>query len=186
MANWEVDETSIPVSEGDREGIKALIVELMLKAPRQVKEQFEHALGIISHADFPDKWPNLMQDLVSRFGDDFRVNIGVLETLNTMFARYRHEMESNEINREILHVLEHLEQPLAALLDATAKECANQLANAASADPAALRTLFEALYLEIEVFFSLVSVDCPSCTYVATGVRACECVCVCVCVDLRG
>jgi hypothetical protein len=72
---------------------RALLVGLMLSAPRLVQAQLSEALSIISAEDFPDRWPGLLPELITRLGApgarDFPSVAGVLTTANTIFKRYR-------------------------------------------------------------------------------------------------
>ena len=38
----------------------------MLTAPAKAQAQLSEALSIISAADFPDRWPNLLPELVAK------------------------------------------------------------------------------------------------------------------------
>ncbi len=48
------------INDSDRDQIKAVIVNLMLSAPSTLQKQLSAALEIISDADFPSQWQNLL------------------------------------------------------------------------------------------------------------------------------
>ena len=46
------------------------------------------AIGYIGHEDFPEKWSNLIPELVGKFqSGDFHVINGVLHTTHSLFKR---------------------------------------------------------------------------------------------------
>jgi hypothetical protein len=62
----------------------------MLQAPALVRAQLSEALTIISRHDFPQRWGNLLPELVQKLdSSDLAVVQGVLETANSIFKRYR-------------------------------------------------------------------------------------------------
>ena len=51
--------------------------------------QLSDAISIIGREDFPDKWPDLIPEMVSKFETgDFHVINGVLRTGHSLFKRY--------------------------------------------------------------------------------------------------
>ena len=50
--------------------------------------QLSDAIGYIGYEDFPEKWPNLIPELVEKFqSGDFHVINGVLHTSHSLFKR---------------------------------------------------------------------------------------------------
>lgn len=50
--------------------------------------QLGEAVSIIGREDFPERWPELMQEMVGRFSSgDFHVINGVLRTAHSLFKR---------------------------------------------------------------------------------------------------
>ena len=108
------------ISEQDRLTIKATIIELMLTSPEQIQRQLSDAISIISKEDFPDKWPNLLSGMVEKLGSgDFHLINGVLQTAHSIFKRYRHEFQSNQLWKEIKYVLGIFANPLTELFRVT-------------------------------------------------------------------
>jgi exportin-2 (importin alpha re-exporter) len=115
--NWHVNEDGLDkIIQSDRHDIKASIVELMLTSPEQIQRQLSDAISIISKEDFPEKWENLLTDMVQKFNTgDFHIINGVLRTAHSIFKRYRHEFQSNELWKEIKYVLTTFAVPFTEL-----------------------------------------------------------------------
>ncbi|XP_020613865.1 exportin-2-like [Orbicella faveolata] len=106
------------INESDREKIKGKIVDLMLKSPEKLQKQLSDAVSMIGREDFPDKWKNLLPELVTKFeSGDFHIINGVLQTAQSLFKRYRHEFKSQELWTEIKFVLERFAEPLTNLFE---------------------------------------------------------------------
>lgn len=145
------------ISENDRNLVKAHLVELMLNSPKAVQSQLSQALAIVSKADFPSKWQSLLPELVSKLAtDNYKIINGVLETLHSIFHRYRHEMKSQLLWEEIKYVLDEFQTPFMAMFQ---KTCNLIQRNEQNKD--VLPELFTALYHISEIFFSLSSQDIP-------------------------
>jgi exportin-2 (importin alpha re-exporter) len=81
-----------PIADDEKEQIKGLITTLMVSTPSRVQSQLSEALTIISQHDFPGKWQALLPELTLKLkeqGNDFTVVVGVLETANSVFKRFR-------------------------------------------------------------------------------------------------
>ncbi|XP_010190560.1 PREDICTED: exportin-2 isoform X2 [Mesitornis unicolor] len=156
--NWRiVEDEPNKICESDRIAIKANIVPLMLSSPEQIQKQLSDAISIIGREDFPQKWPDLLTEMVNRFqSGDFHVINGVLRTAHSLFKRYRHEFKSNELWTEIKLVLDAFALPLTNLFKATIELCSTH-AN----DASALKILFSSLILIAKLFYSLNFQDLP-------------------------
>ncbi|XP_006881683.1 PREDICTED: exportin-2 isoform X2 [Elephantulus edwardii] len=156
--NWRiVEDEPNKICEADRVAIKANIVHLMLSSPEQMQKQLSDAISIIGREDFPQKWPDLLTEMVNRFqSGDFHVINGVLRTAHSLFKRYRHEFKSNELWTEIKLVLDAFALPLTNLFKATIELCSTH-AN----DVSALKILFSSLILISKLFYSLNFQDLP-------------------------
>uniref|UniRef100_A0A8B9EJW7 Exportin-2 n=1 Tax=Anser cygnoides TaxID=8845 RepID=A0A8B9EJW7_ANSCY len=156
--NWRiVEDEPNKICESDRIAIKANIVPLMLSSPEQIQKQLSDAISIIGREDFPQKWPDLLTEMVNRFqSGDFHVINGVLRTAHSLFKRYRHEFKSNELWTEIKLVLDAFALPLTNLFKATIELCSTH-AN----DASALKVLFSSLVLIAKLFYSLNFQDLP-------------------------
>uniref|UniRef100_A0A3Q3JW21 Exportin-2 n=1 Tax=Monopterus albus TaxID=43700 RepID=A0A3Q3JW21_MONAL len=156
--NWRiVEEEPNKISNPDRTAIKANIVNLMLSSPEQIQKQLSDAISIIGREDFPQKWPDLLTEMVTRFrSGDFHIINGVLRTAHSLFKRYRHEFKSNELWSEIKLVLDTFALPLTELFKATIELCQTH-----ATDINALKVLFSSLTLISKLFYSLNFQDLP-------------------------
>ncbi|KAG8567511.1 hypothetical protein GDO81_013658 [Engystomops pustulosus] len=156
--NWRIiEDEPNKICEADRVAIKANIVNLMLSSPEQIQKQLSDAISIIGREDFPQKWPDLLTEMVNRFqSGDFHVINGVLHTAHSLFKRYRHEFKSSELWTEIKLVLETFALPLTNLFQATIGLC-----NTHATDVGALKILFSSLILIAKLFYSLNFQDLP-------------------------
>uniref|UniRef100_A0A4X1UG36 Exportin-2 n=1 Tax=Sus scrofa TaxID=9823 RepID=A0A4X1UG36_PIG len=143
--NWRiVEDEPNKICEADRVAIKANIVHLMLSSPEQIQKQLSDAISIIGREDFPQKWPDLLTEMVNRFqSGDFHVINGVLRTAHSCLKG----IDSNELWTEIKLVLDAF---------ATIELCSTH-AN----DASALRILFSSLILISKLFYSLNFQDLP-------------------------
>ncbi|XP_039590825.1 exportin-2 [Polypterus senegalus] len=156
--NWRiVEDEPNKICDPDRTAIKANIVHLMLSSQEQIQKQLSDAISIIGREDFPQKWPDLLTEMVTRFqSGDFHIINGVLRTAHSLFKRYRHEFKSNELWAEIKLVLDTFAGPLTELFKATIELCQTH-AN----DVNALKVLFSSLTLISKLFYSLNFQDLP-------------------------
>ena len=130
--------------------IKDHITGLMLSTPPIVRAQVSEALSVISEHDFPKRWEGLLPQLIERLrnGDVNSVN-GVLQTLNSIYKRYRNQFMSSKLNEELVY-----SQQLIVPLWEVLKKLSTQLqANTADA-PAAKQTL-SSIRLVCRIFYSL-------------------------------
>ncbi|XP_035207759.1 exportin-2-like [Stegodyphus dumicola] len=156
--NWRVAEDSVnKIHDVDRGAVKQLIVGLMLRSSEQIQRQLSDAVSIIGREDFPEKWPNLLQELVSHFqSGDFHAINGVLHTAHSLFKRYRYEFKSQTLWLEIKFVLDNFAQPLTDLFNATM-----QVAETNSSNISVLKLVFTSLVLISKIFYSLNFQDIP-------------------------
>ncbi|XP_005175375.1 exportin-2 [Musca domestica] len=158
--NWAINEdsdTPDKIHIDDRNTIKTLIVTLMLRSPPALQKQLSDAVSIIGKHDFPKKWPQLIDEMVEKFGTgDFNVINGVLQTAHSLFKRYRYEFKSQNLWEEIKLVLDRMAKPLTDLLLATM-----QLTKVHENNVEALKVIYGSLVLVCKVFYSLNSQDLP-------------------------
>lgn len=157
MHNWVPDAGENLIVDEDRALIKQHIVQLMLSSPKQAQAQLSQALAIISKEDFPDQWKSLLPELVSKLGtQDHKQTIGVLETVHSIFFRYRLEGKSEKLWLEIAYVLGEFQTPLLQTFQGL---CG--LAQANKDNQAVLSDVFKALILVLQIFQDLNSQDIP-------------------------
>lgn len=129
----------------------------MLRSPDSIQKQLSDAISIIGKFDFPNKWPELIDQMVEKFGTgDFHIINGVLVTAHSLFKKYRHMFKSNELWTEIKLVLDRMAQPLTGLMLATMN-----LAQVHAENEQALKIIYSSLVLVCKVFNSLNFQDLP-------------------------
>lgn len=158
--NWAAHEDNDGpdrIAASDRAAVKSMIVTLMLKSPTSVQKQLSDAISIIGKHDFPKKWPELIGEMVDKFGTgDFNVINGVLQTAHSLFKRYRFEFKSQSLWEEIKFVLDRMAKPLTDLLLALMN-----LTKVHEGNVEALKVIYGSLVLVCKVFYSLNSQDLP-------------------------
>ena len=145
------------IHANDREAVKSLIIDLMLKSPGPVQKQLSQAIAIVGQQDFPEKWQNLVPDMVQRFATgDFHIINGVLQTAHSIFEKYSVEFKSQKLWEEIKFVLDNFAKPLTELFIQTI-ELASQHAN----NKDALKVIFGSLSIIAKIFYCLNYQDLP-------------------------
>lgn len=88
----------------------------MLFSPNSIQKQLSDAITVIGKHDFPDKWPELIGQMVEKFNTpNFHIICGVLHTAHSLFKRYRYSIKSQELWTEIKYVLDQFAKPLTDL-----------------------------------------------------------------------
>ncbi|XP_071964073.1 exportin-2-like [Antedon mediterranea] len=156
--NWRIiDDEPNRISDSDRSTVKSKIVDLMLKMPEQIQRQLSDAISIIGREDFPDKWHDLLPQMVSKFSSgDFHVINGVLRTAHSLFKRYRHEFKSQTLWTEIKLVLDNFAAPITELMKAMT-DFAEQHENNADG----IKVIYSSITLIAKLFYSLNFQDLP-------------------------
>ncbi|KAK2727938.1 exportin-2-like [Artemia franciscana] len=156
--NWATEEgRGNNIHEEMRGKIKELIVDLMLKSPKKIQRQLSDAIAEIGKSDFPEKWPTLIKDMTDKFATgDFNIINGVLQTANTLFARYRFENRSHKLWMEIRYVMANFAHPFTELFFAT-----KDLTVVHRDNKEALKVIFGSLKLFCEIFEALTFQDVP-------------------------
>ncbi|XP_024946747.1 exportin-2 isoform X2 [Cephus cinctus] len=129
----------------------------MLHSPDSIQKQLSDAVSIIGRHDFPDKWPELIDQMVEKFNTgDFHIINGVLHTAHSLFKRYRYEFKSQSLWTEIKFVLEQFAKPLTDLFVATMN-----LTQVHANNVEALKVIYNSLVILCKVFYSLNFQDLP-------------------------
>eukprot|EP00899_Mesostigma_viride_P021200 jgi/Mesvir1/29081/Mv18387-RA.1 len=155
--NWNPVEGQ-PISDAEKSQIKSTITGMMLNTPAQIQSQLGEALAIISEHDFPDKWPDLLPDLVSKLSTgDYRVTQGVLQTANTIFKRFRGQIgPSDPLRLQLRYVLDLFVDPFLDLFKKMGQAIQANLSNGE-----VLSQLFSCVAVSCRVFYSLNAVELP-------------------------
>lgn len=64
---FQDDDAGDRIHAQDREAIKQLIVNLMLHSPEAIQKQLSDAVSIVGRHDFPNKWPDLISQMIEKF-----------------------------------------------------------------------------------------------------------------------
>ncbi|KAJ3273693.1 importin-alpha export receptor [Terramyces sp. JEL0728] len=152
---WTVDSEDL-ISPQDREGIKQVIVNLMISVPTNMQLQLSDSISCIADTDFPQNWTSLLGDLVSKLSvTDLQVNIGVLQTAHSIFKRWRSQFENNTLFTEINYVMKEFSPAYLQFYQAI-DSLVDQNAN----NPQ-VAVLLETVLLLNKIYFSLNCQDLP-------------------------
>lgn len=82
------DPAPAQLSDEEKRTIKSYILDLSLTASPRIGAQLAEALSAIAAEDFPTRWPELLQSLISRMGSsDLSGCCSVLRISNSVFSR---------------------------------------------------------------------------------------------------
>ncbi|PPR06747.1 hypothetical protein CVT24_013054 [Panaeolus cyanescens] len=120
---WE--EEVQPLAETDKAALRANLVPAMLAlsspTDKAIRAQVAESVALIAELDFPEKWGDLIDQLVSSFSaTDYTINIGVLETAHSIFQQWRSLVRSDKLFSEINLVLTKMMDPFLQLFRQTA------------------------------------------------------------------
>ncbi|GMM38770.1 importin-alpha export receptor [Saccharomycopsis crataegensis] len=146
------------LNPNDVENIKSKIVKLMIGLNNNnLKKQVGECIAIIANSDFPDKWTNLVDELVESLKTNDLNNIhGVLSVAHSIFKRWRPLFSSDELFLEIKFVLNKFCEPFMQLLVETDKSIDANLNN-----KLILEQLFENLLLLVKLYYDFNCQDIP-------------------------
>ncbi|DAA76648.1 TPA_exp: Uncharacterized protein A8136_7325 [Trichophyton benhamiae CBS 112371] len=155
--NWTDEEGQYKLPESDVVTIKQELISLMISVPTGIQSQLGEAVSVIADSDFWERWDTLVDDLVSRLSpENIKTNIGVLQVAHSIFKRWRPLFRSDDLYREINHVLGKFGLPYLALfesLDAYIEKNKDNKEN--------LTLGFTQLNLMVKLFYDLSSHDLP-------------------------
>ncbi|KAJ3103005.1 importin-alpha export receptor [Phlyctochytrium planicorne] len=158
---WKEDRVGLE----ERQALKNAVVVSLVSMRGNLQMQISEALAIIAEDEFPEKWPHLIpmvlsrcfQELVSKLtGDDFGVNLGILQSMHSIFKRWRPQERSDILFLEIKKVLDEFAPQFLELFKMTDK-----LIDSSSGDRKALEVLFQNLLLLVKIFYSFNCQDLP-------------------------
>lgn len=155
------DSVADRISQNDRNYVKSVIVDLMLRSEEQIQRQLSEAVSIIGKEDFPAKWPNLLENMIARVTEscsqyNFAVINGVLHTADSLFKRYEYEYKSQGLWEEIKFVLDTFAKPFTELFVWIIKLVPEHFNNAPN-----IKIIANSLFYCTKIYFSLNSQDLP-------------------------
>ncbi|KAF4612796.1 hypothetical protein D9613_011749 [Agrocybe pediades] len=120
---WEEDVQGVP--EQDKTALRAELVPAMIAlsnpADKAIRTQVAESVSLIAELDFPNKWVNLIDQLVASLSaTDYNVNVGVLQTAHSIFGQWRAHVRSDELFTVINIVLGKFIDPFMQLFQQTA------------------------------------------------------------------
>ncbi|KAI5449860.1 importin-alpha export receptor [Naganishia albida] len=154
------------ISEFDRTAVKSQLVPIMvsLSTPggpaAKLQSQIGEAVAEIASVDFPERWPNLLDDMVNSLSpDNFTINNGVLTTAHSIFKQWRSQFRTDHLFLTIKHVLDKFCDPYYALF----QRVDQLLFNTATPLPTgtSLQELAQTLLLLLELFHDFTCQDLP-------------------------
>ncbi|KAL9106794.1 MAG: hypothetical protein Q9227_008216 [Pyrenula ochraceoflavens] len=155
--NWTDENGNYKLSSEDVQAIKTEIIGLMVVVPSKIQAQLGEAISVIADSDFWERWPTLVDDLVSRLtNDNITVNTGILLVAHTIFRRWRPLFRSDALYTEINHVLGKFSQPYLALWQSLDVYIDNN-----KSEKTALAQAFGELDVIIQLLFDLSCQDLP-------------------------
>ena len=113
----ENDALGVAIPDQDKATIRQHLVGLMCNSQPSVMSQLAEALRIISTYDFPDRWQELLPDLIARLAqamqsNNWSVYNGVLETANSIFKRFRYVSKSDQLFNQLLYIFKLFCEPM--------------------------------------------------------------------------
>ncbi|GJJ14609.1 hypothetical protein Clacol_008875 [Clathrus columnatus] len=122
---WPSDAEEAPISLDDKNVIRPELVRAMISlsspADKPLRAQIAESVSIVASYDFPERWPDLITQLVSSLSTvDYSISLGVLETAHSIFYRWRSAVRSNELYTVINYVLDHFVAPFVSFFRETA------------------------------------------------------------------
>lgn len=159
--HWPLDDDpqANKINDQDRQYCKNVIITLMLQSEDKVQKQLSEAVSLIGREDFPEKWPNLLENMILKLNEscqqyNFRVITGILQTADSLFKRYQYETKSEELWKEIKFVLDTFAKPFTELFLWITKLIPQHVNNKQN-----MKVLFQSLVYCSEIFLSLNSQD---------------------------
>jgi exportin-2 (importin alpha re-exporter) len=147
------------ISDEEKEFIKQNLPGLMLSLQNnQLKKIIAASLNIVSTFEFPEKWQNLLPDLVEKLKtNDFNMINGVLKTIDAIFKRFRDAYDSDAVQMtHMKFILEVFSTPFLYLFKAITEQITIK-----ADDPKTLEVLFKTVRHLCSIYLSLNSATIP-------------------------
>ncbi|KAF8867606.1 CAS/CSE protein [Infundibulicybe gibba] len=146
LAKLKWDEDVQPLPEQDK---------ALLRSQLAVRAQIAETVSLIAELDFPERWPDLIDQLVSSLSaTEYNVNIGVLQTAHSIFRQWRAHVRSDQLFSEINLVLSKFMDPFLQLF----RQTSNLLL---TSTPQNVDVLAQAMFLLVEIFHDFTCQDLP-------------------------
>ncbi|MBW0489032.1 hypothetical protein O181_028747 [Austropuccinia psidii MF-1] len=149
------------ITSSDRDSIKSKLVSVLISLATNpsLQIQYSESISIIATSDFPELWPDLIDQIVQNFNpNDWNVNNALLSTSHAIFKRWRSQFRTDALFLEIKYVLKHFCEPylqLFKLLDQALTNVCPTL------QPPEQDILAKSLLFMIQIYHDLNSQDIP-------------------------
>jgi len=158
-ASEEGDDSQIAAA--DRDSLKSKLVSVLISlanAP-SLLIQYSEAISIIATSDFPEQWPDLIDQIVQNFNpNDWNANNALLSTAHAIFKRWRAQFRTDSLFLEIKYVLERFCEPYLQLF----KLLDTALTNVAPTLPKSQQQILaKSLLYMIQIYYDLNCQDIP-------------------------
>lgn len=145
----------LPIDDVNK--IKLEIIDIMIQLPNQLQVQIGEAITLIAELDFPHNWPNLIENLVTKFSlTNFINNKAILLVSHLIFKKWRALFRSDELFLEIKLVLTKFVDPFLKLFIEL-----DQLIDKSLDNEAQLIIYFENLLLLVQIYYDFNCQDIP-------------------------
>lgn len=154
---WVDENGEYLISISDAELVKKEIITLMIQLPNNLQIQVGEAISIIADSDFPHRWSDLLDELISKLStQDMITNKGVLTVAHSIFKRWRPLFRSDALFLEIKLVLDKFAVPFLNLLQSVDLQISQNNDCKVRLEP-----LFEVLLILIKIYYDLNCQDIP-------------------------
>ncbi|KAK9813831.1 hypothetical protein WJX73_000701 [Symbiochloris irregularis] len=120
--DWAADDPSSPIPAEDKQAVRENLLESLIRAPPIIQKQLGECLKDVLHADYPLRWPSLLQSIVQNLTTQEQARIhGGLLALRSLMRKYefRHDDEDGAGRAAVVGsafpVLLHIFQGLMAM-----------------------------------------------------------------------
>ncbi|ESK86419.1 importin-alpha export [Moniliophthora roreri MCA 2997] len=156
---WEEDVQ--PLAEQDKATLRSQLVPAMLRlsdpADKGIRAQVAESVALVAELDFPSKWPDLIDQLVSSLQtSDSNTILGVLHTAHSIFRQWRAHVRSDQLFTEINLVISKFMLPFLDLFRQTATSL---LKTALPTPEKAIQT--QCMTLLVEIYYDFTCQDIP-------------------------
>ncbi|TFK45700.1 importin alpha re-exporter [Heliocybe sulcata] len=155
------DDDAAPIPAADQAAIRADIVPAMISlstpAEKTLRAQLAECVALIAEVDFPERWSDLMDTLVSSLSSaDYNVNLAVLQTAHSIFAPWRAQTRTDDLYSTINYVLSRFVEPFLNFFRTTAA-----LLLISPPPQPALERVAASMVEATKIFYDLTSQDLP-------------------------
>ncbi|TDL23186.1 Cse1-domain-containing protein [Rickenella mellea] len=161
---WEDGQDEPPLPETEKAPIRAQLIPCMISlsgtTDKAIRAQMAETVSIIAQFDFPERWTDLMDQMVASLSPDlaaYPTNLSVLESAHSIFGRWRSEIRSDALYSTINFVLSRFVEPFMQIFRHTATTL---LSPDLPGTPETL-VMAQTQAVLLSIFYDLTCQDCP-------------------------